>query len=86
MKNIAIFLISLYQKLLSPDTGLPKKLGLVRRPVCPLYPTCSEYTKIAISIHGFTKGSYLGAKRILRCYPGREPSVDMVPEKKEKIL
>ena len=36
---------------------------------CKYYPTCSEYTKQAIEKYGILKGSFLGAKRILRCNP-----------------
>ncbi len=70
MKKIAIYLISIYQK-------RPFQTGFG----CVFYPSCSEYTKIAISRFGVLKGSYLGFRRILRCHPWNTPQVDEVPEK-----
>lgn len=37
---------------------------------CRCIPTCSEYTKEAISYYGVKKGIQLGIKRILKCRPG----------------
>jgi putative membrane protein insertion efficiency factor len=59
MKIILIFLIKIYQKVISPWT--------VR--TCRFYPTCSEYTKMAIKKYGSIKGCWLGLKRILKCHP-----------------
>ena len=62
LKKSAILVISVYQKTLSPDTGILKKMGLVKKPVCVFYPTCSEYTKEAILKYGILKGIWLGFK------------------------
>ena len=67
----AIFLICLYQILVSPFTG--------GRAVCRFTPTCSEYTKQAIKRHGLGKGIRLGAIRISRCRPGGGFGYDPVP-------
>jgi len=76
MKKFLIYLITLYQKYLSPDQGLlPKYLGLSRK-TCIFYPTCSEYTKQALEKYGFFKGIWFGFKRILKCNPFSEPRVD----------
>lgn len=77
MKKILIFLISIYQKSLSPDHGWFKH----QHPYgyCKFYPSCSEYTKLAISRHGSIKGLVLGTKRIIKCNPWVEPKVDIVP-------
>ena len=56
LQRIGVFLINQYQKFLSPIIGNS----------CRFYPTCSQYTKEAIIIHGFFKGCILGAYRILR--------------------
>lgn len=77
MKKTILFLIFIYQKIFSFDTGLPKKLGLVRRPVCIYYPTCSEYTRLSILKYGVFKGLKKGFKRFLRCTPKHEPGVDL---------
>ena len=76
MKHIFIFFIILYQRLISPY--LPHS--------CRFQPTCSNYMKEAISIHGFLKGFHFGIKRILQCHPikilGGKEGFDPVPPKK----
>ena len=69
MTAVALALIRIYQRLFSPFLG--------RR--CRYFPTCSEYTFEAIQKHGLFKGSFLGAKRLLRCHPFHEGGVDPVP-------
>jgi len=68
MKNIAVFLIKIYQQI---SRFFPK--------TCRFYPTCSEYTKQAIEKYGFVKGGFLGAKRICRCHPLNKGGYDPVP-------
>ncbi len=77
--KIINIIIDFYQKYISPDTGIPHKIGLINRPVCVFTPTCSEYTRIAIIKYGFIKGSFLGIKRILRCHPWQKNHFDPVP-------
>ncbi|MDD4939278.1 MAG: membrane protein insertion efficiency factor YidD [Candidatus Omnitrophica bacterium] len=36
---------------------------------CRFAPTCSEYTKEAISRYGFFRGTFKGVRRLLRCQP-----------------
>jgi putative membrane protein insertion efficiency factor len=47
---------------------------------CRFHPSCSRYTHEAIEKHGVWQGSYLGAKRILKCHPWHEGGFDPVPE------
>ncbi len=76
MKKVALYLIIFYQKVLSLDTGILKKIGVSKGYVCMHYPTCSEYTKQAIQKYGLKKGFSMGLKRISRCRPGNSPQVD----------
>ena len=69
MKKIALFLIRIYQLLLSPLLGRN----------CRFYPTCSAYTSEAIKKHGFLKGIFLGIKRLAKCHPFHPGGVDLVP-------
>ena len=75
IKKIIIALITLYQRFISPYV----------RQSCRYLPTCSEYTKEAISTHGIIKGLAYGLKRILRCHPikflGGSEGYDPVPKK-----
>ncbi len=59
MRAVLMTLIRVYQKFISPI--LPAR--------CIYYPTCSEYSLIALEKYGFIRGSYKSAKRVLRCHP-----------------
>ncbi len=39
----------------------------VRRGECPMYPSCSEYSRQAIAKHGFTTGWVMTMDRLMRC-------------------
>lgn len=62
MKKIILYLIKLYKIFISP---VFKIMGIE----CKYYPTCSEYTKMAIEKYGCIKGIFLGVKRIIKCNP-----------------
>jgi len=67
MRKVALFLIRIYQKTLSPDHG-PLKVKFPHG-YCRFQPTCSEYTYQAIEKYGIIKGTVMGSWRILRCNP-----------------
>ena len=46
---------------------------------CRFEPTCSAYALAALQQHGAAAGTYLVARRILRCHPGCEGGCDAVP-------
>lgn len=69
-KKILIFIISLYQKIISP---------LKRRSSCIYYPTCSSYAKEAVVKYGALKGIYFSTRRILRCHPFHKGGYDPLP-------
>ncbi|MBT3690142.1 membrane protein insertion efficiency factor YidD [bacterium] len=67
LKKIALKIIKIYQKTLSPDTGwfsFKNPYGY-----CKHFPTCSNYTYQAIEKYGTIRGSLKGFFRILRCNP-----------------
>ncbi len=68
MAKVAIFLIKIYQKIISKYILTGKN--------CRFYPTCSQYSIEAYEKYGFIKGTYLALKRILRCHPFNEGGYD----------
>ena len=71
MKFFLIFLIRIYQWVISPL--FPSS--------CRFNPTCSVYAIDAITKFGIFKGGLLAVKRILKCNPWGECGYDPVPEK-----
>ena len=67
MKQIALFIIRVYQKTLSPDHGIVSRGATYRG--CRYYPSCSEYMYESIKRYGTFKGIKKGIGRILRCNP-----------------
>lgn len=51
-----------------------------RQPACRFYPSCSQYAKQAIEMHGLGTGLRLSAVRICKCHPFHDGGVDEVPE------
>jgi putative membrane protein insertion efficiency factor len=52
---------------------------------CRYHPTCSTYALEALEVHGAARGSFLAARRILRCNPWGAHGIDLVPLPKEKV-
>lgn len=74
MKKILISSINIYQRTLSPDHS-PRK-ALYPYGYCRHYPSCSEYSKLAITKHGSIKGVGISILRIVKCNPLSKPKVD----------
>ena len=81
MKKSLIGLITIYQKTLSPDHGVRKPLYPYG--YCRHYPSCSEYTKIAIDQFGSMRGVGKGIIRIASCHPWATPRIDLSCYKNE---
>jgi putative membrane protein insertion efficiency factor len=64
-----IALIGIYRVAISPM--LPA--------ACRYTPTCSDYAQQALRKHGAIKGSWLAARRLLRCHPWGGHGPDPVP-------
>ncbi|MEL6158870.1 MAG: membrane protein insertion efficiency factor YidD [Cyanobacteria bacterium J06554_11] len=71
MKIALVLLIKGYQQLLSPL--LPA--------TCRYEPTCSCYAIDAIERFGPLRGSWMAARRVVRCHPFHPGGYDPVPEK-----
>jgi putative membrane protein insertion efficiency factor len=69
-KYIGLKTIDIYRYFISPFLGSN----------CRYYPSCSEYSRLAISRFGIVQGSWLGLRRILRCHPWCCGGTDPVPE------
>ncbi len=69
MRSVLTLFIRGYRYTISPFLG----------PNCRFYPSCSCYAEQAIEAHGALRGSYLAARRILRCHPFNPGGYDPVP-------
>ncbi|MHB1126772.1 MAG: membrane protein insertion efficiency factor YidD [Bacillota bacterium] len=69
MSRAILCLITFYQKYISPL--------LTSR--CRFYPTCSQYTYLAVQEYGLIRGGWLSLKRITRCHPFNPGGYDPIP-------
>ena len=67
-RDLAVAAVKLYQRGVSPM--LPN--------TCRFYPSCSQYTVLAIQKHGVLRGVFMGAWRIMRCNPFSKGGFDPV--------
>jgi len=67
IKKIILKIIKVYQLFISPN--LQKN--------CRFWPSCSEYSRLAIEKYGLLAGVLKSTKRILRCYPWSKGGVDL---------
>lgn len=51
-------------------------------PSCRYLPSCSDYALQAVQLHGPVHGSWLTARRLLRCHPWCPGGIDEVPASK----
>lgn len=72
-RQIYFFILLIYKKFFSPFIS--------KRVRCRFYPTCSEYSKLAVKKHGLIKGLKLTTIRLKKCNPNNFDSViDFPPE------
>jgi hypothetical protein len=68
-RRLLVLPIRGYQRFISP--AFPAR--------CRFSPSCSHYAVEAITRHGVLRGSWLAARRLLRCHPFHPGGVDPVP-------
>lgn len=73
-KRILLLTLDIYKVVLSP----------LFWGSCRFTPSCSNYMREAINIHGNLKGVYLGLRRLLRCNPLFRGGYDPVPMKNRR--
>ena len=76
MQRLLIGLVRAYRLLLSPWLGA----------ACRFEPTCSRYALEALERHGAAAGSYLAARRLLRCHPWCDGGHDPVPTEPVRLF
>ena len=72
MKAVSLLMQALirgYQLLVSPFFP----------PCCRFFPSCSNYARQAVALHGPVKGLWLALRRISRCHPWGGLGYDPVP-------
>jgi uncharacterized protein len=52
---------------------------------CRFVPSCSEYAREAIEVHGAGRGTVLAARRVCRCHPLGGHGFDPVPEPRPRV-
>jgi len=78
----------------SPDVTRPARLLVTlvdvyqrlragRVAPCRFYPSCSEYAREALTVHGARRGTALALRRLSRCRPLGPHGVDLVPLARE---
>lgn len=68
-RDLLILLLKTYRLIVSPLYG----------DVCGYFPSCSAYALEAVTVHGAVRGSWLSARRLLRCNPWAKGGIDPVP-------
>lgn len=76
MRTTVVFIIRLYQTLISPFMV----------PSCRFTPTCSQYAIEAVNRFGVFKGSRLAIRRLSSCHPWHEGGYDPVPPRQSSNL
>ena len=68
--KLLIGMINIYQRFFSILLGSN----------CRFYPSCSQYLKEAIRLHGPIEGFLIGITRLSKCHPWHQGGLDPVPD------
>ena len=71
----ALALLTLYKILLSP----------LFAGSCRFLPSCSDYAREAVTVHGAVKGTWLAVRRLSRCHPLGSSGFDPVPGRSRRV-
>jgi uncharacterized protein len=71
----ALTLLTVYKILLSP----------LFAGSCRFLPSCSDYAREAVTVHGAVKGAWLAARRLSRCHPLGSSGLDPVPGRSPRM-
>jgi putative membrane protein insertion efficiency factor len=71
----ALALLTLYKVLLSP----------LFSGSCRFLPSCSDYAREAVTMHGAVKGTWLAVRRLSRCHPLGSSGFDPVPGRSRRV-
>lgn len=69
MKTVLLAVLDFYRVALRPC--LPR--------ACRFHPSCGDYAREAVSLHGSWRGALLCARRLARCHPFDPGGIDAVP-------
>ena len=73
MSRVLVLLLAGYRRWISP----------MMAPHCRFTPSCSAYAIEAITVHGALRGSWLAARRLVKCQPFFTGGYDPVPIRAE---
>jgi uncharacterized protein len=73
VSRVLVLLLAGYRRWISP----------MMAPHCRFAPSCSAYAIEAITVHGALRGSWLAARRLVKCQPFFTGGYDPVPIRAE---
>jgi putative membrane protein insertion efficiency factor len=65
--------------LMVPIRGYQKFISPALPPSCRFTPSCSQYALEAVAKHGAVRGTWLAARRLVRCHPFNPGGYDPIP-------
>src|SRR5277367_2576893 len=77
---VAVGVVAIYRAAVSPV------IHAINGPACRFEPSCSEYARDAIAMHGMVRGGAMAIWRIARCNPVGGHGFDPVPATTGRIL
>jgi putative membrane protein insertion efficiency factor len=65
--------------LMVPIRGYQKFISPALPPSCRFTPSCSQYALEAVAKYGAVRGTWLAARRLVRCHPFNPGGYDPIP-------